>query len=174
VILNHRSQVGTVILLVGPKAVGKTWVAETLSSVLGIAYVDADVLILDLLSTGQEPDTDVGWLMSVERAVCDVLTTSGSVSVEATGAWDSDYQLAHDLEALGHRVIRIWLKAPEETTIARLIARPPKKVPVSEALDRSIFARCTSRAAREQWHLEVDHSGEKDAELIADLVRAIM
>jgi len=163
-----------VLLLVGPKAVGKTWVAETLRAALGIAYVDADVLILDLLSTGQQPDPDVGWLMQVERAVCDALTSSGSVSVEATGAWDSDYQLAHDLEARGHRVIRVWLEAPEETTIARLFARPPKKVPVSEADARSIFAKSTSRAALEQWDLVVDLSGEKDAAHIADLVGAII
>jgi len=165
---------GTVLFLVGPKAVGKTWVAETLRSALGIAYVDADVLILDLLSAGQQPDPDVGWLMPVERAVRDALTSSDSVSVEATGAWDSDYQLAHDLEGGGHRVIRVRLTAPEETTIARLLARPSKKVPVSEAEARSIFAKSNARAALERWDLEVDLSGNEDAEHIADLVRAII
>ena len=47
---------GTVILLVGPKGVGKTWVAEILSSTLGIACVDADLLILELQGAGHQPD----------------------------------------------------------------------------------------------------------------------
>lgn len=165
---------GTVILLVGPKGVGKSWAAQVLSSTLGIVYVDADLLIFDLLRAGHIPEPEAGWLIPVERAVFDALAGSDTVSVEATGAWDSDYQLAQDLEAVGHRVIRVWLKAPEETTILRLIARPPKKVPISEADARWIYARSVARAARENWDLEVDLSGDKDPERIADLVRAIL
>ena len=162
------------ILLFGPKGIGKSWVAEVLSSTLGIVYVDADLLILDLLSAGHIPEPEAGWLIPVERAVFDALAGSDSVSVEATGAWDSDYQLAQDLEAVGHRVIRVWLKAPEETTILRLITRPPKKLPISEADARWIYASSIARAAREHWDLDVDLSGGKDPVRIADLVRAIL
>ena len=162
------------ILLVGPKGVGKTWVAEILSSTLGVAYVDADLLILELQGAGHQPDPEFGWLIPVERAVCAALTGSESISVEATGAWNSDYQLAQDLEEVGHRVIRVLLKAPEETTIARLIARPPNKVPVSETDARSIYAKSTARAASERWDLEVDLFGEKNPGRIAELLRALI
>ena len=42
----------TAIVLYGPKAVGKSWVAEVLRTHLGVAHVDADELVGDLLAAG--------------------------------------------------------------------------------------------------------------------------
>jgi dephospho-CoA kinase len=42
----------TAIVLYGPKAVGKSWVAEVLRTHLGVAHVDADELVLGLLAAG--------------------------------------------------------------------------------------------------------------------------
>ena len=47
--------VGYALLLVGPKAVGKSRVADIAERDLGDRYVDANELIIDLLETGFEP-----------------------------------------------------------------------------------------------------------------------
>lgn len=88
---------GSVVLLVVPKAVGKTWIAENIAR-LGVEYVDVDGLILDLVDRGEEPDPHDGWLAWVEEAVEGALTEYDVVSVEATGAWESDYRLGEHLE----------------------------------------------------------------------------
>jgi|Tabmets5t2r1_1033131.scaffolds.fasta_scaffold84926_1 cytidylate kinase len=46
----------TVMVLYGPKAVGRSWVAQTLAERLGVRHVDADALVLDLLAAGVQPD----------------------------------------------------------------------------------------------------------------------
>ena len=88
---------GMVVLLVGPKAVGKSWVAETLEEALGVHYIDADLLILDLLESGEHPHKKYGWLTWVEAAISDELIGNDLVSIEATGEWESDYLLADNL-----------------------------------------------------------------------------
>jgi dephospho-CoA kinase len=47
----------TAIVLYGPKAVGKSWVAEVLRTHLGVAHVDADELVGDLLAAGTRPES---------------------------------------------------------------------------------------------------------------------
>jgi len=59
----------TAIVLYGPKAVGKSWVAEVLRTHLGVAHVDPDELVGDLLVAGTRPDPVDGWLTFVRRRV---------------------------------------------------------------------------------------------------------
>ena len=59
----------TVIVLYGPKAVGKSWVAQVLAERLGVHHVDVDALVLDLLDAGARPDPADGWLAWVEQRV---------------------------------------------------------------------------------------------------------
>jgi dephospho-CoA kinase len=40
------------MVLYGPKAVGKSWVAQALAERLGVQHVDVDALVLDLLAGG--------------------------------------------------------------------------------------------------------------------------
>src|SRR5215218_8953266 len=98
-----------------PKAVGKSWVAEVLRTHLGVAHVDADELVGDLLTAGTPPAVD-GWLTWVRRRVVDALARHALVTVEATGAWDSDWRLADDLEVAGARVLRDTLASVETDT----------------------------------------------------------
>ena len=120
----------TVIVLYGPKAVGKSWVAQALVDRLGVRHVDVDALVLDLLAAGVRPDPADGWLAWVEQRVVAALDTHPLVSVEATGAWDSDWRLADDLEARGVRVLRVWVSAPKHVTLQRLEERTARRVPV--------------------------------------------
>lgn len=112
----------TVIVLYGPKAAGKSQVAGALRK-RGVADVDADELALDLLARGAQPHPQLGWLSEVESAVAEALREHDAVSVEATGALDSDWQLAEDFEAQGQQVLKVWVWALLALTLRRLATR---------------------------------------------------
>jgi chloramphenicol 3-O-phosphotransferase len=131
----------TVVVLYGPKAVGKSWVAEVLQQRAGVHHVDADELVLDLLEQGVRPDPELGWLGHVEGAVQFALDRHRRVSVEATGAWDSDGMLADRLIAGGVRVVAVWVTTPLEVTLDRLSRRSTRKVVTTPQQARWIHAR---------------------------------
>jgi dephospho-CoA kinase len=166
--------VGTVVQLVGPKAVGKSWVADRLEEALGVHHVDADDLVLALVDQGEQPDDGEGWLRWVESAVREALEDHEVVSVEATGAWESDYQLVQLLEDAGHRVVRVWVIAPEEEAMARLKARATGRVAVSNGEARRIYAAASARAEREEWDATIETAGtpvpERPARLLGPLL----
>lgn len=156
-----------VLVLYGPKAAGKTWVARGLHERLGVHHVDPDVLVGELMARGREPDPEHGWLADVEAAVVAALAERDAVSVEATGAWDSDWELAERLRRAGVRVLTIWLDAPLDETLRRLRTREAGRVPVTERDARAIHAAACTRAARERFDLRIDASGPIDLDALA-------
>jgi dephospho-CoA kinase len=160
----------TIVILYGPKAVGKSAIAECLQETAGVRYLDADVLVLDLLSRGERPDPQMGWLSQVEQAVEQLAIETPSVSVEATGAWESDWQLARDLMERGHRVITVWVWVPKHESLSRLAKRTIPRVFVSQEEASWIHDAATARAAQEYFDLRVDTS---TAEAIAEAVASI-
>ena len=160
----------TAIVLYGPKAVGKSWVAEVLRTHLGVAHVDADELVGDLLAAGTPPNPVDGWLTWVRRRVVDALTRHALVTVEATGAWDSDWRLADDLEATGTRVLRVWVSAPREVAMGRLAGRTSRRVPVSAEEASWIYDQATARAAGRRLDAWIDTGRPPDpAAVVAEL-----
>jgi len=79
-----------------------------------VRHVDADLLVLDLLDQEVRPDPWLGWLDQVETAVRRTVGEYRCVSVEATGAWDSDWILADRLTAASCRVPSVWVTATLE------------------------------------------------------------
>jgi predicted kinase len=150
---------GTLLVLAGSKGVGKSWVADIATRRFGVHYVDADVLILDLLERGSSPDPDDGWLNPVQGSVLDALTRYPAVSVEITGAWDSDDKLIRNVVDAGYRVVRIWITAPVEETLARVRARTIRRVAVSDAEARSTYQQAVDRARSEHWDATIETSG---------------
>jgi shikimate kinase len=160
-----ESELVTVVVLYGPKAAGKSQVAEALRSQHRVAHVDADALVLDLLAVGAQPHPERGWLSEVEDALTDALQEHQAVSVEATGAWSSDWQLADDLEAAGYRVARVWVFAPLEVTLKRLARRTTRKAPVTEDEARSIWTRATEQAEHRRFDLVLDTTKVREDDL---------
>jgi shikimate kinase len=152
-------------VLYGPKAAGKSQVAAILREQHRLAHVDPDVLVLDLLARGDRPDPELGWLPQVEDAVERALQTSAAVSVEATGAWGSDWQLTRDLEDRGHRVLTVWVSAPLEVTLRRLAQRTAPTVPVTQAEARTIWTAANDRASSRVFDLALDTSDIRREEL---------
>jgi shikimate kinase len=148
--------VTTVVVLYGPKAAGKSQVAEILRARHRVTHVDADALVLELVARGVRPHPQLGWLPQVEEAVEGALQAGGAVSIEATGAWDSDWQLAQDLEDRGHTVLRVWVSAPLELTLRRLAERTARKAPVTQAEARAIWTAANDRATRHTFDLTLN------------------
>ena len=59
----------SVLVIYGPKGAGKSWVADELRRRAGVAHVDTDRVVLDLLDRGERPDPRLGWLEQVESEV---------------------------------------------------------------------------------------------------------
>jgi shikimate kinase len=150
------------IVLYGPKAVGKSWVAQTLIDHLGVHHVDVDGLVLELLAAGVRPDPSDGWLAWVERSMVAALDTHELVSVEATGAWDSDWRLADDLQATGIRVLRVWVWVPKQIALQRLADRTTRRVPVSAHEASWIYDQATAKAAGRRLDAQIDTARPQD------------
>lgn len=90
-------------------------------------------------------------LTPIEQAVTAALRDNAAVSVEATGAWDSDWQLALDLEAIPARVLRVWVSAPLEVTLDRLARRASRKAPTTPDAGRWIYDMSRAQAASQQF-----------------------
>lgn len=162
------------VVIMGAKAVGKSWVADVLERHFGVYHVDADTLVLDLVAHTQTPDKGLGWLTPVEAALVQALTLHDAVSVEATGAWDSDWMLLDRLRHRGVTVRTIWVHAALDQSLARLAARTTPKVPISETEARRIYAESTRRAAKASFDLVVDASGEPDETLLVEQVGSLL
>jgi shikimate kinase len=166
---------GTVVILGGARGVGKTYAGELLETSLGVSYVDGDSSILGWIEAGLEPDPEDGWLAPMLSEVLRRLEALERVSVEVTGEWESEYTLMRRLAEAGHRVIRVWLTAPEDEVIERLIGRTrPRRLPATEAEARDVYRRGAERAARERWDLTLDVSGEPRPERILENVKPLL
>ena len=167
-------QLSTVVVVYGPKAAGKSWVADELRRRAGVQHVDADRVVLDLLDRGARPDPQLGWLDQVEAEVLRTVGEHPLVSVEATGAWDSDWMLADRLAASGCRVLLVWVTAPLEVTLQRLAGRRSRKVPVSRQDAAWIHGEATRRAAARSFAAVLDTSGTPDASKLDKLVTLLL
>jgi predicted kinase len=164
----------TALVLYGPKAVGKSWMAQVLAEHLGVYRLDPDELILRLRAAGRKPDPQDGWLAEVTTHVQDALARHDLVSVEATGAWASDWQLAHDLEAGGARVLRVWVSAPKEVAGRRFQTRTTPRVPVTADEASWIYDAATARAASIRFDLKIDTSSAVDPAKVIEAVRPLV
>jgi len=164
----------TVLVLYGPKAVGKSWVADVAERRLGVHHVDADRLVLDLMAAGEQPHPEDGWLAPVRRRVTQALAEHPAVSIEATGAWDSDWRLADDLAADGVRVRRVWVWTAKEEALARLGARTVERAPVTVEEADWIHDTATARAATARLDAVIDTTGAKDPERVVSALGPLL
>jgi cytidylate kinase len=146
-------------------------VAGELDRRAGVHHIDADRLVLELSARGRSPDPEQGWLTEVEAEIRAATDRYERVSVEATGAWDSDWMLAEHLTAAGCRVLSVWVTAPVEVTLDRLAHRRTRKVPVSPQEARWIHAEASRRAASHPFTAVVDTAGPPEPSQLDDLLQ---
>jgi hypothetical protein len=134
------------VVIMGPKAAGKSRVADVLDRCCAVHHVDPDEVILRLLALGERPDPETGWLAQVEDALDGALRMHDRISTEATGAWDSDWQLIRDLGSRGVIVRTIWVEAPLDVTLTRLAERSERKVPTTPEEATWYYREATRKA----------------------------
>jgi hypothetical protein len=162
-----------VVVLDGPKAAGKSQAAHVLQTEHGVDDIDADLRVLRLLDAGISPHPQDGWLTHIVEEVWAALDNHHAESVEATGAWDSDWQLADDLEAAGVRVLRVWISAPLGVTLDRLAGRATRRAPVTAEEARWIWTAATEQSSRRRFDLVLD-TGHVDQREIRDALRPLI
>jgi adenylate kinase family enzyme len=155
---------GTAVILYGPKGAGKSHLARLLERELGISHIDPDALVLEWIEQGRRPDPKNGWLTEIVAATKSALETHKAVSLEATGAWDSDWMLPGLLKDAGHAVITIRLLIDHATAMARLSARQEMRVPVSASEVERIWNEANARRKGQNVDLEIDAAGSDFAE----------
>jgi hypothetical protein len=135
---------------------------------LAVHHVDPDVVILGLLARDEGPDVSTGWLPKVEAALDLALSQHERISTEATGAWDTDWQLIGDLRSRNVIVRTVWIHAPFDVTLTRLGSRAGSKVPTTAEEAAWAFTEATEKALDATFDLVLDSSGGLDeAEVIA-------
>ena len=154
----------TVVIVYGPKAAGKSYLSRALEGELGIYHIDPDTLVLEWIKQGLRADLENGWLQEIVAAVKFALETRNAVSLEATGAWDSDWKLPELLKDAGHDVITIRLLIDRATAMARLSARQETRVPVSASEAERIWNETNARRNSQNVDLEIDAAGSDFAE----------
>jgi hypothetical protein len=142
-------------------------VARVLERRLGVRHVDPDGLVARLLARGARPDPVDGWLEPVREALGRVLREHGAASVEATGAWESDWRLGDGLEAAGVAVVRAWVIAPFEVSLRRLRKRPAGRVAVGEDEAAAIWTAAVAAAEGRRFDVRVDTAAPLDEDAVA-------
>ena len=165
---------GTVLLLYGPKAVGKSHIARTLAARFSVEHVDPDAVVLEALARGAEPDPTEGWLTPIREVVLAALAPSGGVVTEATGAYVSDWVLGDELQSVGIRVVRVHITAPWEVTRERISARSEDRVAVSPEEARAIFRRSAENTRDRAFALAIDTTKALTEDEITRLFRPLL
>jgi predicted ABC-type ATPase len=164
----------TVVVLVGPKGAGKTFVGALAEAELGVRFLRVEPIFLEHQRTsalaGAARDAD-GYA-KVRVAIDDVLRREPRVVVESTGASPA---FAPFLAALrsAYDVRLVAIRAPPDRCLERVRTRDASgHIPVSD--DR--VAEINARAAGVElpWDLEIDNGAPADVATLVDRLRRVL
>lgn len=163
-----------VLLLVGPKGSGKTFVGTLVGEALGIPFLRVELTFLEnlresrLLGKALEEEGYAKVLTEVAR----VLSSEPLVIIESTGASEAFPDFLQALRAR-HRVMLVSIRAPPERCLERVRTRDPA-AHVAVADDR--VAEINARAARVRlpWDLEIDNGEPAPAEVLLAQFRRLL
>ena len=163
--LNEKAK-PTVIILLGPKGSGKSYIGKLIEKHLHIHFLAVEPIFLEL--KGNRKPTDESYIrdgfQALEETIRDCLENKEHVIIEQTGAADYFLQFLDNLKSQFQvKVIRIH--APEETCFRRIEQRDSKnQVPVSRELIEIINRKSVSLEL--DVVLRIDNSKSTDAEII--------
>lgn len=154
----------TIVLLVGPKGVGKTYLATRMETELEASFLRVEQIWLELsheLSPGTARFDEVGQSRVLE-AVRERLVSHDCVALESTGTapWFSR-QLA-ELGNLGH-LLMVQVRAPLEMCISRIHSRDGSRhIAVSDERIEEINRLAVKIEL--PWSATVDNVSEEEAD----------
>ena len=163
-----------VIILVGPKGSGKSFIGSLIDKELGIPFLRVEPIFLANMrrsrATGDALDAE-GY-HQVAAAIDRALTGEKCLVIESTGAADafSDFFLA--LRAR-YEVLLVSIKAPPDICLERVHSRDQSThIAVSDDRVSEINQRAVQ--VRLPWNLEIDNSGPAEPKAILDEIRGLL
>lgn len=164
------------LLLVGPKGSGKSFIGELLERELGIPYVRPEAVVLRLRAAGRTPTVAESLAAIVasaeELARAASARAASALTLDTTGASD---ELGAYLEALARvgRIRPIQVLARPEVCLARIRARDQAAhIPVEEEQIARINAR--SLALQLPYELSLDNDPFAPPTAVVAAVRALL
>ncbi len=158
------SKTKTIILLVGPKGSGKTYLASRMESELGIGFVRVEPIWLELsreVAPGSEHFDNEGQarvIAQVKKALAD----HPAVVLESTGAAPWFSRQMSDLEALGDLVL-IKVEVPLNLCSNRIHQRDASQhIAVSD--DRIAEINAVAKQVELPWTVVVQNVDQKQAD----------
>jgi shikimate kinase len=172
---SSNTKESTLLLLVGLKGVGKTFIGSVLEKHLGVKFLRIEPIFLELMR--REPE-----LVGIEREkrgfqiVLDQLDRlaqeHSNLCIESTGTALTFSELLTALHQ-GFRVLIIHIKAPIKICIERVMTRDQSvHIPVSDHRLREI--NDLALLVNLPWDLEIDNSEFQDEDVIVEYVRNIL
>lgn len=164
----------SVLVLVGPKGSGKTYVGTLINKELGVPFLRVEPIFLENLRKSRLAGTalDEEGYAKVLAEVASVLSHESRVIIESTGASEAFPAFLNALRS-SYQVTLVSIRAPLERCLERIRSRDQQlHVPVSDDRVAEIDARAA--VVRLPWDLEIDNGGPASAEVILDQVRRLL
>ncbi|MCP4500407.1 MAG: AAA family ATPase [Deltaproteobacteria bacterium] len=164
----------TVVILVGPKGAGKTYIGSLIEAALQVHFLRVERVLLDHVKRHDVPPDGLprGGFDVEEAAIDDVLRTANSVVFEATG---SSVYFADVIEALRakYSVQLVRIRCPLDLCRRRAEQRDAtEQLPVTWAQFESINAK--ANAVELDWDLEVDNGPDVSTSTLMNALRPLL
>lgn len=164
----------SVLVLVGPKGSGKTYVGALIDKELGVRFLRVEPIFLENMHCSQLTGTalDEEGYSKVLGEIDSVLSRESRLVIESTGASEA---FPAFLQALRSRyeVTLVSIRAPLERCLERVRSRDQTMhIPVSD--DRVAEINARAAMVRLPWDLEIDNGGPASAEVILDQIRRLL
>ena len=163
-----------VLVLVGPKGAGKSTIGHILAADLGLHFLRAEPIFLDVRSQlgASHSQFEQAGFQAVLSAILESLGQHDIICFETTGA---SAHLSWLLEALRQeaRVLLVRVLAAPEQCLTRIRSRDTSfDIPVSDHQIERINA--IAQTVVLPWTAELDNRGPIDRTLIASTVRSLL
>lgn len=161
----------TILLLIGPKGAGKTYLGSRLEREVAIPFVRVEPIWLDLAGTQRLSGAsyDAVGQERVLAAVESGLRSSPCVALESTGTAPWFPSFFEKLPSLG-RVVAIRVRAPTDVCLARVRGRQySEHIAISD--DRVREINVIAERVQFDWSFVIDNNSQSDADSFVDLIR---
>ncbi|WP_299402191.1 AAA family ATPase [Acaryochloris sp. IP29b_bin.148] len=163
------------LLLVGLKGSGKTFVGGVLEKHLAVKFLRVEPIFIELLQQDPElsgvPLEKKGFQIVLNQ-LDELAQSHSTLCIESTGTAHTFPELLTALYQ-GFRVLTIHMKAPLDTCIARVLTRDASAhIPVLDHRLNEINERAL--LVNLPWDLEIDNSQFLDELAIVEAVRGIL
>ena len=172
---SYNTKPCNLLLLVGLKGVGKTFIGSVLEKYLDVKFLRIEPIFLEVLrlEPGLEgiPLEKRGFQIVLEK-LDELAQSHSTLCIESTGTAHTFSELLTVLRQ-GFRVFLIHVQAPLDTCIQRVMARDASThIPVSDHRLKEINERAL--LVELPWDLEIDNSEFQDETAIAQSVEKLL